>query len=287
MTLTETLLACGMTPPQHFTLGRFMRFPGCGKARGNSSGWCRLIMPTLAVYGDWSTGLSETWRSDEHLDTAESRRLLQQALERERRMARETRARQERVSREAQRLVARAKLGSHAYLVRKGFPDERGLVSGTQLIVPMRDVSDYARILSAQLISESGEKLFLTGGRAMGGVYQIGVAPARAARVVLCEGYATGLSLHTAMARLRGAATVVCCFSANNLEKVASHFPGAVVAADNDLPNKQTGEKAGEAAAIRTGLKWVMPDAAGEDFNDVHQRQGIYAVVEKLRGTFA
>ena len=287
MTLHETLAACGMTPPQHIALGRFVRFPGCGKGRGNTAGWCRLIMPTLAVYGDWSTGLSETWRSDEHVDSAQSRRLLAQAREREARIRRQTLERQERVAHEARQMVASAKIGSHAYLVRKGFPDERGLICGTQLLIPMRDVADYTRILTAQLISESGEKLFLTGGRAMGAIYRIGAYPSRAARIVLCEGYATGLSIHTALARLRGVACVICCFSANNLERVATRFPDAIVAADHDCVNKATGERPGEAAAMRTGLKWVKPDAENEDFNDVHQRQGIHAVVEKLREAFA
>jgi putative DNA primase/helicase len=284
VTLEQTLAALGMTPPRHIALGRFMRFPGCGKNGRNTAGWCRLIMPTLAVYGDWSTGLSEVWRSDEHVDSAEAQRLLREARDRERRMARERAARQSDVAREASRLIATSKVASHAYLVRKGFPDERGLVCGTQLVIPMRDVADYDRVLSAQLISESGEKLFLTGGRAMGAVYRIGAIGVDA-RVVLCEGYATGLSLHTAMARLRGKACVVCCFSANNLERVATHFPGAVIAADNDLPNKLTGERAGEAAAIRTGLKWVMPSDPG-DFNDLHQSGGIHAVVEKMREVF-
>lgn len=298
MTLPETLAALGMTPPKYIALGRFMRFPGCGKGRGNTAGWCRLIMPTLAVYGDWSAGLSAVWTDDRHIDSAEAQRMLKEARERERRMARERAAKQAQVSREARQLIASAKIGSHAYLLSKGFPEESGLISDGRLVIPMRDVDDYFNILSAQLIFITGydgeganrkpifEKKFLPGGRAMGAIYRMGALLAQGVRVVLCEGYATGLSLHAAMARLPGKATIVCCFSANNLERVSTYFPNAIVAADNDLPNKMTGEKAGEAAAIRTGLKWVMPDEPGTDFNDTHQKDGIHAVVEKLRCAF-
>ncbi len=102
---------------------------------------------------------------------------------------------------------------------------------------------------------------------------------------MLCEGYATGLSLHSALSRLRGLATVVCCLSAYNMERVASRFPGAVVAADNKP------SKVGEQAAIRTGLQWTMPPALAEgkktDFNDLHAAKGIHAVVTLLREAFA
>ncbi len=49
MTLEQTLAALGMVPPRHIPLGKFVRFPGSGKGGSNKAGWCRLIMPTLAV----------------------------------------------------------------------------------------------------------------------------------------------------------------------------------------------------------------------------------------------
>ena len=46
----------------------------------------------------------------------------------------------------------------------------------------------------------------------------------------------------------------------------------AFVIADNDV------SKAGEKAAIRTGLPWRMSEVVGEDANDLHQRAGITAL---------
>jgi len=288
VTLAETLATFGMTPPRHFPIGRFVRFPGAGKGQGNKAGWAKLFTPDVAVWGDFSSGQGEAnvWTSDRHVDPAEAARVLREAREQMRRAAQATRRDQEKVARAASQLIAGSKLSSHAYLVKKGFPDLRALVSGTNLIVPMRDVADYSRVLSVQTISEAGEKLFLRGGRTAGAVFRMGATEKAADRSVLCEGYATGLTLIEALQRLRGRPTVIVCFSAANLERVAKHFPGAFVAADNDHPNKLTGVKAGEAAAIATGLKWSMPPTIGTDFNDMHQSEGIHAVVEVLRTAF-
>jgi putative DNA primase/helicase len=266
-----------MTPPQHIAPGRWVRFPGCGKGRGNRAGWCRVITPTLALYGDWSTGLSEIWRDESHRDDAESRRLLRQARERERRFALEQRQRQERAAELAQQLIQAATFATHPYLERKGFPTLKGLVSGGTLLVPMRDAVDYSQITSVQEISQTGEKRFLLGGRTRGCIYRIGVPPQKAKRIALCEGYATGLSIDAALSRLTGPHTVIVCFSAGNLEAVAERVRSGVVCADNDA------SKTGELAAQRTGLPWIMPPDIGTDFNDLHQQAGLAAVVNALR----
>jgi putative DNA primase/helicase len=279
MTLVEALQAAGMTPPAQIVPERWMRFPGCGKGKSNRAGWCRLITPTLATYGDWSTGLSEIWSDDSHRDDAESARLLTEARAREIRFAAEQRMRQTRVADEARALIRDAMISPHPYLARKGFPDREGLVVRGKLLVPVRDSRDYGEVLSVQEIDEHGEKRFLAGGRTRGGVHRIGAPLDVAKRVVLCEGYATGLSLDAALQRLPGPHTVVVCFSAYNLEIVAESVPQSVVCADNDV------SKVGELAARRTGLFWVMPPEIG-DFNDLHQRQGLLAVVEALRPMF-
>lgn len=276
MTLTEAIAATGMTPPRNIVAGRWLRFPGIGKGKANRSGWCRLITPTLAIFGDWSSGLTETWRDGSHRDDAQTTRMLREARDRERRFAAEQRQRQETVAIEARRLVNEAILSGHPYLIRKGFPARVALVRNGKLVVPVRDVSNYSRILSAQLIDEAGEKRFLTGGKTRGGIYRIG--PERAKRVVLCEGYATGLSIDAALQRLPGPHCVVVCFSARNLEWVAERYPSACIAADNDA------SRTGEESAKRTGLPWVMPPDVGTDFNDLHLQRGLHAVVEILRG---
>lgn len=278
MTLQATLAAAGMSPPQHIIPGRWMRFPGVNKGRANRAGWCRLITPTLAVYGDWSIGLSEVWRDATHQDDATSRQALEEARRREREFAAQQARRQTQAAVLAGDMINRATLAPHPYLARKGFPGNLGLVLGERLLVPVRDITDYARLLSVQEIDASGEKRFLPGGRTRLGVFRAG--PARAERLVLCEGYATALTLGAALSRLGRPGAVIACFSARNLELVAEHCPGAVVAADNDASGT------GETSAKVTGLPWTMPSEVGMDWNDVHQSSGIHAVMGALRELF-
>lgn len=299
MTLLEAIEAAGMTPPHRITEGRWVRFPGIGKGKANRSGWCRQISPTLAVFGDWSSGVSEVWRDSTHRDTAETARMLAEARARERIRAAELRRQQANAACIARGYIERAQQGKHAYLVRKGFPHVPALihmgepvtargkeVTGLQLIVPMRDSENYEHIISAQFIDEAGAKLFLPNARAMGAVFTRGDTK-RARKVVLCEGYATALSLYDAVSRLSGPHAVVATFSADNLVRVAAKFPSAVVAADHDMPNAKTGTKAGEEAAKRTSLRWTMPPEPGTDFNDMHCAHGLHAVTDALREVFA
>lgn len=280
MNLNEAIAATGMTPPRSFTPGRWLRFPGIGKGRANRSGWCRVISPTLAIFGDWSSAFTEVWRDDAHRDDARSLQALRDAQDRERRFAADQRRKQASVAMDAQSMVSRAVAGKHPYLSRKGFPNLVGLTLEGKLLVPVMDFERYPEVISAQLINEDGEKKFLTGGRAKGGVYRLGVAPSNARRVVLCEGYGTGLSLDAALRMLPGAHCVLVCFSARNLELVASLLPSsidALIAADNDK------SRTGEESAKRTGRRWVMPPDAGKDWNDIHVTHGIRAVVQALR----
>jgi putative DNA primase/helicase len=290
MTLADAIAAAGMTPPHRIVPGRWIRFPGIGKGKSNRAGWCRLITPTLAIFGDWSSSFRATWRDDAHRDDEQTRRLLEEARRRERAFAAEQRRRQAQAADRAQQIIRACVQKTHPYLERKGFPHLKALVHvgepivpegkeilGHQLVVPMRDALDYERIVSAQLIDERGEKVFLPGGRAMGAVFCIGAMPSRAKRLVLCEGYATALSIDAALARLPGPNGVIACFSAENLVRVAEKFPRAVVAGDNDL------SATGEEAAKRTGLPWTMPYEIGTDFNDLHRNMGLHVVVERMR----
>jgi putative DNA primase/helicase len=275
MTLNDAIAAAGMTPPPRIVPGRWVRFPGAGKSKPNRAGWCRVITPTLAIFGDWSSNFTATWTDSTHRDDAESRRLLIDARRREQQFAREQRERQRKAAIEASTLIASCRSGTHCYLERKGFPQRRELIDEKKnLVIPMRDSRDYSRILSAQLIAEDGSKKFLPGGRAKGAVFRIG---APQGRIVLCEGFATGLSIDAALKRLPGEHAVIVCFSAKNLELVAKAYRSAVVAADND--HSATGEEAAKA----TGLRWTMPYEVGTDWNDLHANMGLHVVVERMR----
>ena len=93
---------------------------------------------------------------------------------------------------------------------------------------------------------------------------------------MLCEGYATALSIKAAMKGLKRRYTLHVCFSAGNMKKVAANLPSGFVVADNDA--SQTGQKTAE----QIGWPTWMPDAVGMDANDTHQRDGLFRFSQSL-----
>jgi putative DNA primase/helicase len=164
---------------------------------------------------------------------------------------------------------------THAYLVRKGFPLEPGLVLDGELLVPMYLVGQYQRPVGLQRIQPNGEKKFLAGTRAKGAVHRLGSGRSR--EVWLCEGYATALSVREALRTQFRQADVIACFSSGNLSYVASLGHGTHIMADHD----ESG--AGEEAAIKTGLPYVMPARLNFDANDVHVYEGLAALCSLVR----
>ena len=214
----------------------------------------------------------------------------------------------ERAAQVATKMLGEAELLPHPYLAAKGFPEANGLVIAKDnlLLVPMRNVKTGA-VQSLQTITPDGQKRFLAGGRAKGGVFNLGRSSTR----WYCEGYATGLSVQAALRRMYRDDQVVVCFSAANLAHVANPAPSSprprYVIADHDLykcGNKCCGHTwskvglpfdttcpqcgrsvvppAGEKNAVITSLPYWMPPEPG-DANDFHQAHGIHALAEGLR----
>lgn len=213
------------------------------------------------------------WRPEgksEMVDRKEIRRLMAKNAEAEVKRQSLTKA-------IATEMLKRAVVSKHAYLAKKGFPEECGFVLQDELLVPMREFSKYREQLnSLQRIKPDGSKLFLSGGKAKGSVFFIGPSAARERWLV--EGYATGLTVRLALRELHREAQVIVCFSAHNLAHVGKLVKRpAFVMADNDKGN------VGMRAAEETGLPWTMPIDVDEDANDVHQRDGLRAVVRLIR----
>lgn len=179
--------------------------------------------------------------------------------------------------RKATDLLASCKLQEHNYLHRKGFRDTKGLVTpDDELFIPMRSFTD-GEICGGQLIywkeaERVFEKKYLYGSQPKGAALRIG--PDDAKELVLCEGYATGLSINLALSQMRLRASVLVCFNDSNLINIASYVKGmrSYVFADHDKSG------AGESAAQATGLNYCMSPVEGEDANDMHTRTGLMSV---------
>lgn len=231
---------------------------------------------------------SNGWRDNGQHDiklTKESAEQLNQ-----RRIAREQETRREEEIKLAnyQKAERKAKLiidacifkSGNYYLNSKGMGDISALeTEDGVLVVPMRDFATN-KLVGYQSITwipetKTYSKKMCFGMKARGAVLRLGNK--QATKTILCEGYATGLSIEMAVARLRLPASVVICFSAGNLGYVASMVKGScLVFADNDVSG------VGEAAAKKTGYPYVMSDVVGEDANDMHQRIGLMRLCSLL-----
>ena len=259
---------------RHVEYGAWRRVPTTDHPRKRNGAY-RHLGDVAFVQNHATMGDVAVWHpdadSDIRIDSAAIARRAADA-DRARRLA------QLAASEKAQSIIKSCRLITHPYLVVKGFPDERGLVTEDgELIIPMRDC-ETGRVLGAQrivLVENEWEKKMLFGRRAKGASYRIGNA--RAQEVWLVEGYATGLSVDAALKLLRISAAIMVCFSASNLVHVASRISGRrFVFADNDA------SRAGESAAWESGLPYAMSDELGQDANDLHQAAGVMAVAKKI-----
>lgn len=203
-------------------------------------------------------------------------------------------------SAKAAKLIAKATpvSASHPYILTKGIRPYGAYQLRESLLIP---VTRESRLLSLQVISNKG-KVFLTGGETKGGYLLIGVIK-DAPKVLMCEGWATGCSLHEATG-----IPVVVCFSAHNLVTVAKRlaqvFAGDVlVCGDND---HSTDGNPGKTAALKAAsqivnARVILPTFNHEqieqhyqrhkkqptDFNDLHKLAGLAEVRTMIMNTMA
>ena len=130
-------------------------------------------------------------------------------------------------------------------------------------------------MISLQTITPDGKKLFQKDSITGGGYMRL---KGSAATIVLCEGYATGVSLNAATA-----ASVAIAFSCHNLMPVAKilreKMPDADIVIAADSKPASTLEKAREVAkAINARLAIPTIDS---DFNDMHMAgQDVRSTIE-------
>ena len=187
-------------------------------------------------------------------------------------VAQDIEAKRKEAAERAEWILSQCELKTHPYLERKGFKDELVNVwdDGNRMVIPMRV---GRQIVGCQLIDEAGEKKFLFGQRTGGAAF---VIDARGDNV-LCEGYATALSIRAALTALKRRYTLFVCFSAHNLKTIAATLPSGFVVADNDASG--TGEK----VAKEIGWPYFMPPEVGQDFNDYHRTTSLFKASQALR----
>lgn len=223
--------------------------------------------------------------------------------------ASELRKRIEATAAEAERLWKTAKpaTADHPYLKGKGIdePGELRVVVDPDthddiLLVPVRNERGELQSLQ-QFFPGADKPLFLKGAGTTKNCY-VTVISAKfdeAGKLYLCEGWATGWSIHRATE-----VPAIVCFSDSGIVNVAPimrrKYPSAqiVIAADNDRWTKREGKpynpgvEAARKAAKAIGAKVAVPDFANlkkrpTDYDDLRQLEGLDAVRRWLNPAMA
>jgi len=291
-----TVEAAGLRPGEIIADGERHRCPVDGKPNAEDGAYrLHLDPPVSGWWQNWRTGEAANWSATEERSLSPSeRKTLQTRIETDRRAREaETIKRHAEAADKARRILAEAtKCTAHPYLERKGVKPCPGLkVSRESLVVPVLDSNGNA--MSVQFIPPDGkDKRFLTGGRIRSGYFAIEGNPGR---LYICEGLATGLSIHEATGQ-----TVLCAFTCGNLEAVAVQarqtYPDqelVLCADDDDATKGNPGVSKATAAALAVGAFLAVPsfkeplDAQGKprtDFNDLHQAEGLDVARKQLAG---
>ena len=234
------------------------------------------------MFGCFRLGLYSTWcaKSDNTMTPAEREAHKQRirAMKAQREADEAARQRNE-ADKAAMRWNAASTYCQHPYLTFKGIAAHGIRQDGDTLLIPLRDTA--GTLHSLQTITPDGDKRFK--GRMKGCYHAIGKP---SGRIVVCEGYATGASIHEATGE-----AVAVAFNAGNLMPVAmalhKAYPALVLllAADDDHQTEgNPGMSAAKSAALAVGGFVVVPNfPAGRpnkatDFNDLAALAGLDAV---------
>ena len=197
----------------------------------------------------------------------------------------------------AQLWAVASRQGHSPYLQRKAVQAEacRYLRDGSIVVPLLRyDMPREQALRGVQTIRPDGTKRFTRGFDKPGACLRLGHVVV-AQPILVCEGYATGLTLRMALERRL---PVVVALDAGNLQPVAERMRALhpqcplLICADDDWrtegnPGRMKAHKLARAVA-HCAYTWPVfrPGNRGEkdtDFNDLHVRDGLAAVRRQLR----
>lgn len=280
----EAMRAAGVMPADPAEIvgdGAMHRFKLEGDRQGTRNGWAVLHLDGIpsGAFGSWKAGTSSTWCavSRDRLTPAERdehRRRIEAARQAARAMV-EQKHRDAAAKAAAMWNRAKPAPEDHPYLIRKAVKPFHARALGDALMLPI--VTFSGTLAGLQFIAQDGSKRMLSGTAKAGNFIPVSHG-ATDARVILCEGFATGATIAAA----DPAAVVLACIDAGNLQPVATEarrrWPAAdlVIACDNDRTRDDNkGLTMGRAAAIAASARIMVPEfpedapASLSDFNDL------------------
>lgn len=234
----QAMTAAGQTPPDVIHAdGKLHRYSTDGKP-SHRNGWYFLHLDGTqwGEAGDWSVNGGEPvchWCTKSDTAMTQAERDTQRAQQLAMRMQRDddlAQRQQQAAAHATKRVTAAKPCTQHPYLSTKGVQGYGVKIEGDNLLIPMRDTA--GTLHSLQTITPDGDKMFMSGGRVKGCYHSIGKP---AGLLIVCEGYATGASIHEATGH-----AVAVAFNAGNLDPAAvalsAKYPALkiIIAADDD-----------------------------------------------------
>ena len=284
----------GLGRPEVLADGGLHRYSLPDEKGNKRSGWYVFYADNIpsGAFGSWKDDISLTWCSKANYEL--SREEMERVRERQRQAQAHREAERASLAQEAAcRAVAiysdsQEATDAHPYLQKKQVGAFGGVRLGKRgvLLVPM--YNREARLVGLQSVFADGKKRFLFGQQKQGAFT---ILDGDRSTMYLCEGYATGASIHMAT----GCAVAVA-FDAGNLEPAAHElkevFPQStlVIAADNDRWTTRpdgtpwnVGLEKARALGAKLGIAVVEPEfkdlsSKPTDFNDLHILEGVEEV---------
>jgi putative DNA primase/helicase len=234
----------------------------------------------VCIYGDWKFGTKNKYiHRDANLGTVADRLLVQKTISAlEMKRLEESDQKYKVAGGVAQKLWAKAQPAMfHEYLKQKQIlPMGIKVDQHNNLLIPLREGK---LIHSLQFIQVDGTKRFLKNGKTKGMYYSI-KPENQPGKLLICEGFATGVTLY-----METKTPVIAAFYAANLasvaKKIRKQYPESkiLICGDNDhCTEGNPGKQAAIIAAKICGGNWTIPDFAGlnpspkdTDFNDLYK----------------
>lgn len=258
--------------------GKIRRFHIAEDRFGTQNGWYIISSGAISgKFGSWRTGRTYNWNNRNPSST------LGNLLFRERteQLSHNRLAKQHKTQAAAAKGAHHLWQNStrpdphHPYLSAKGCNPHGLRQIGNTLLVP---IFHGGHLVNLQRISPTGEKRFLSGGKIKTCYSIIGI-PSPLTDLYICEGWATGATIHE-----ETGAVVACAMNSGNLLSAGQHlqtlYPDAtlIVAGDDDrITEGNPGREAAIKAAAALDCGYVFPlwpvDAPSKlsDFNDLRQ----------------
>ncbi|MBA3696995.1 MAG: toprim domain-containing protein [Methylotenera sp.] len=246
--------------------GRLHRFRIAGHKQNSLNGAYTLHLDgcPAGFFQDFKSGLSRTWKKSG--GSRVSYALLQQMKETKLKHESEIRQKHTAAADKAVFIWSRskpiAKQSDHAYLVKKRIEPHGARLYRESLVIPIHNEAD--QLVNLQFINPEGVKRYLSGGRKRGCFHVMGDL---SEKILICEGFATGASLHEDNGQ-----RVVIAFDAGNLLPSAKNIrelapvSELIVCGDNDISG--IGQAKAREAALSISGKVLIPPVPGMDWND-------------------